>query len=65
MQNPNPIITKLHFSHFKLSHPIFVLIKYKLTIVDFLVEHSQEHSVVRREQLVDAGPLKQGAEYLQ
>ena len=39
-----------------------MLIKYKLTVVYFLVEHGQQHVVVRREQLVDPGPLKQGAE---
>lgn len=44
---------------------IFVLLKYKLTVADFLAEHGQQHSVVRKEQLVDAGSFKQGAENLQ
>lgn len=48
-----------------ISHLILVLLKYKLTVAEFLVEHGQQHSVVRREQLVDAGSLKQGAENLQ
>lgn len=42
-----------------------MLIKYQLTVVYFLVEHDQQHIVVRREQLVDPGSLKQGAENLQ
>lgn len=42
-----------------------MLIKYKLTLVYFLVEHGQQHVVVGREQLVDPGSLKKGAENLQ
>lgn len=42
-----------------------MLIKYKLTVVYFLVEHGQQYVVVRGEQLVDPGSLKQGAENLQ
>lgn len=54
-----------YFSPFSISHPISVLIKYKLTAVYFLVEHGQQHIVIRRKQLVDPGSLKQGAENLQ
>lgn len=46
-------------------YPLSVLIKYKLTVVYFLVEHGQQHVVVWREQLMDPGPLKQCAEDLQ
>lgn len=61
------IITLLENIYILLNsfYPLSVLIKYKLTVVYFLVEHGQQHVVVWREQLVDPGPLKQGAEDLQ
>ena len=42
-----------------------MFIQYTLAVVYFLVKHIQQHIVVGREQLVDHGPLKQGAENLQ
>lgn len=48
-----------------VSYPISVLIKDNLAAFYFLVEHVQQHIVVRREQLVDPRSLEQGAENLQ
>lgn len=42
-----------------------MIIKCNQTVVYFLVEHRQQHVIVRGEQLVDPGSLKQGAENLQ
>lgn len=41
------------------------MIQHALAVVYFLAEHDQQHIVVGREQLMDSGSLKQGAENLQ
>lgn len=48
-----------------LPYFLHVMIQHALTVVYFLAEHDQQHVVVRREQLMDSGSLKQGAENFQ
>lgn len=50
---------------FKCSHPDFVMIKYNLTLVNFLAEHCQQHIVVGGKLLMNPGSLQQSAENLQ
>lgn len=49
---------------FKCSHPNSVMIKYNLTVVNFLTEHCQQHIVVGGKLLMDPGSLEQSAENL-
>lgn len=40
------------------------MIKYNLTVVNFLAEHCQQHTVVGSKLLMNPGSLKQSAENL-